>query len=304
MVLKKQMIEKVKNLKNHQGFMKYFRNISWLFAEKILRIIGGIFISIWIARYLGPEQFGLLNYAQSFVGLFAVVATLGLDGIVVRELVKNEDIRDTLLGTTFYLKLVGAIFVFIILSIAINFTSNDSYTNTLVFIIASAVSFQSFNVIDAYFQSKVLSKYVVFANFISFFVTSIIKILLVLNEAPLEYFAYVILFDSFILACGFIYFYLDNSLSFKKWKFDKIVAINLLKDSWPLIIADIALTIQSYIDQVMLKEMLGFKEVAYYSLAFKLTAFFGFMPMVLQSTILPAVVNAKKLHYPYIIHEC
>ena len=213
MVLKKQMIEKVKNLKNHQGFMKYFRNISWLFAEKILRMIVGLFISIWIARYLGPEQFGLLNYAQSFVGLFAVVATLGLDGIVVRELVKNEDIRDTLLGTTFYLKLVGAIFVFIILSIAINFTSNDSYTNTLVFIIASAVIFQSFNVIDAYFQSKVLSKYVVFANFISFFVTSIISILLVLNEAPLEYFAYVILFDSFILACGFIYFYLDNSLS-------------------------------------------------------------------------------------------
>ena len=90
------MIAKFKSLQNHQGFMKYFKNTSWLFGEKILRMVVGLFVGIWVARYLGPEQFGLFSYSQSFVGLFIAIATLGLDGIVVRELVKDENRRDDL----------------------------------------------------------------------------------------------------------------------------------------------------------------------------------------------------------------
>ena len=139
--------------------MKYFKNTSWLFAEKILRMVVGLFVGIWVARYLGPEQFGLFSYAQSFVGLFTAFATLGLDGIVVRELVKDKSRRDELIGSAFWLKLIGAFVVLIILAIAIHFTSNDSYTNYLVFIIASATIFQSFNVVDFYFQSKFYNIY-------------------------------------------------------------------------------------------------------------------------------------------------
>ena len=140
------MLTKIKSLKNHQGFMKYFKNTSWLFGEKILRMIVGLFVGVWVARYLGPEQFGLFSYAQSFVGLFTAIATLGLDGIVVRELVKDSSRRDDLIGTAFWLKVMGAFGVLIILVITVNFTSNETYTNTLVFIIASATIFQSFNV--------------------------------------------------------------------------------------------------------------------------------------------------------------
>ena len=149
--------------------MKYFKNTSWLFAEKIIRMVVGLFVGVWVARYLGPEKFGLLSFAQSFVGLFTIFATLGLDEIVVRELVIDESKRDFLVGTTFWLKLVGAIIVLLLLAFAVNFTSNDYETNIFVFIIASATIFQSFNIVDYYFQSKVLSKYVVYANFISIF---------------------------------------------------------------------------------------------------------------------------------------
>ena len=269
------MIEKLKSLRNHQGFMKYFKNTSWLFGEKILRMIVGLFVGIWVARYLGPEQFGLFAYAQSFVGLFTAIATLGLDGIVVRELVKDEGRRDELIGTAFWLKLMGALTVLIVLAIAVNFTSNDSYTNTLVIIIASATIFQSFNVVDFYFQSKVISKYIVYANVISLFISSIVKIGLILNEAPLIAFAWVILFDSFILACGFIYFYLknrphseqptrltvpDTEISFA-WKFNPSTALSLLKDSWPLILSGIVISIYMKIDQVMIKEMMNAEAV-------------------------------------------
>ena len=125
-------------------------------GEKILRMFVGLFVGIWVARYLGPDQFGLLSYAQSFVFLFVAISTLGLDGIVVRELVKDETRRNVLVGTAFGLKFIGALAILPVLGIAIQFTGNDSFTNLLIFIIASATIFQSFNAIDLYFQSKVL----------------------------------------------------------------------------------------------------------------------------------------------------
>ncbi|MBU1927522.1 flippase [bacterium] len=276
--------------------MKYFKNTSWLFGEKILRMVVGLFVGVWVARYLGPEQFGLFSYAQSFVGLFTAIATLGLDGIVVRELVKDESRRDELIGTAFWLKLMGALSVLIVLAFAVNFTSNDSYTNTLVFIIASATIFQSFNVIDFYFQSKVLSRYVVFANIITLFLSSIAKIVLILYNAPLIAFAWVTLFDSFILACGFVYFYFKSHLAnrVKIFKFNRASAVALLRDSWPLILSGMVIAIYMKIDQVMIKEMMNAEAVGQYAAAVRLSEAWYFIPMVVASSLFPAIINAKK----------
>lgn len=307
------MIKKLKGLQNNQGFMKYFKNTSWLFGEKILRMIVGLFVGIWVARYLGPEQFGLFSYAQSFVGLFTAIATLGLDGIVVRELVKNERRRDELMGTAFWLKLMGAVVVLLILAVAINFTSNDMHTNVLVFIIASATVFQSFNVVDMYFQSKVMGKYIVYANVINLLLSSIVKIILILNGAPLIAFAWVILFDSFVLACGFIYFYIRNcdceqretihkntvivskvKQSILNLTFNKLTAVALLKDSWSLILSGIVVSIYMKIDQVMIMEMMDAEAVGQYAAAVRISEAWYFIPMVIASSIFPAIINAKK----------
>ena len=289
------MIDKIISLKNHQGFMKYFKNTSWLFFEKILRMFVGLFVGIWVARYLGPERFGLFSYAQSFVGLFTAIATLGLDSIVVRELVKDESKATELISTAFYLKLMGAILTLLVLAIATYFTSNDRYTNLLVFIIASATIFQSFNVIDMYFQSKVLSKYVVFSNIISLFVSSIVKIILILIDAPLVAFAWAILFDSIVLAMGLIYFFIKHSTyEIKKIKFNKTIATSLLKDSWPLILSGVVISIYMKIDQVMIQEILGNEAVGQYAAATRLSEIWYFIPTVVVSSLFPAIVNAKR----------
>ena len=291
------MITKFKSLLKHKGFIKYFKNTSWLLVEKIIRFTVGLFVGVWVARYLGPERFGLLSYAQSFVGLFTIIASLGLDGIVVRELVKNNNLNDEIIGTAFWLKLIAAFGVLLILAIAINLTSNDTYTNILIFIIASATIFQSFNVVDFYFQSKVMSKFVVYANIISLFLSSIVKITLILNEAPLVAFAWVILFDSFILACGFIYFYIKKNLKFKikNLKLKIKTATSLLKDSWPLILSGIAISIYMKIDQVMIKEMMNAEAVGQYAAAVRLSEVWYFIPIVITASLFPAIINAKKV---------
>jgi len=295
------LTSKIQNLQQHSGFMKYFKNTSWLFGEKILRMVVGLFVGIWVARYLGPEQFGLFSYAQSFVGLFTAIATLGLDGIVVRELVKDESRRDELIGTAFYLKLIGAIAVLIVLAVAIQFTSNDHYTNVLVFIIASATIFQAFNVVDMYFQAKVLSKYVVYANVISLFVSSIVKIVLILTDAPLLAFAWATLFDSVVLACGFIYFFLKTNnkytntpITLTNLTFKKETAVSLLKDSWLMAIAGAAILIYMKIDQVMIMEMTDAEAVGQYAVAVRISELWYFIPMVIASSLFPAIISAKK----------
>ncbi len=276
--------------------MKYFRNTSWLFAEKILRMFVSLFVGIWVARYLGPEQFGLFSYVQSFVGLFATIATLGLDGIVVREIVNDTVKAHVILITAFWLKLLAALFVLLLLSIAVHLTSNDDSTNTLVFIIASATLFQPFNVVDFYFQAKVMSKYVVFANVLSLFFSSTVKIALILNEAPLVAFAWVVLFDSIILAIGYIYFYLQYS-TFQQIRmtWDIPTAKNLLKDSWPLILSGIVISIYMKIDQVMIQEMLGSEAVGQYAAAVRISEAWYFIPMVIASSLFPAIINAKQV---------
>jgi O-antigen/teichoic acid export membrane protein len=230
------------------------------------------------------------------VGLFSAFATLGLDGIVVRELVKDESRRDELIGTAFWLKLIGAFVVLSFLAIAVQFTSNDTQTNSLIFIIASATIFQSFNVVDMYFQSKVMSKYVVYANIISLLVTSLVKIILILNEAPLIAFAWVVLFDSFVLAVGYLYFFMYNSTCrVLKLKYHKQVAKELLRDSWPLILSGIVISVYMKIDQVMIKEMLDSEAVGQYAVAVRLSEVWYFIPMVISSSLFPAIVNAKKI---------
>jgi O-antigen/teichoic acid export membrane protein len=285
------------NIKNHPGFIKYFKNTLWLFSERILRMVVGFFVGVWVARYLGPEQFGLFSYALSLVGIFTAISTLGLDGILVRELVKNEGQQDKLIGTAFWLKFMGAIATLVILAISVNFTSNDDYTNSLVFIIASATIFQSFNVVDLYFQAKVLSKFSALTNSISLLISSIFKIVLILNEAPLIVFVWVVFFDSIVLAIGFIYFFIKNNLSFgfKNLIFETETAISLLKDSWPLILGSIAASIYMQIDQVMIKEMMGNEAVGYYAVSARLSDLWLFIAIMITKSFLPAIISAKKI---------
>lgn len=276
--------------------MKYFRNTSWLFAEKILRMIVGLFVGVWVARYLGPEQFGLFSYAQSFVGLFTALATLGLDGIVIRELVKDPSRQNELIGTAFWLKIVGAIATLLILVIAVNFTSNDHYTNILVFIIASATIFQAFNVIDMFFQSQVMGKYIVYANVFSLLLSSLVKIALILYDAPLIAFAWTIVFDSFVLALGYVFFFLDSSdFIFKNLQFKREMAIALLKDGLFYMFTAIVISLYMKIDQVMIKEMMGNEHVGYYSVAVRLSELWYFLPIVISQSLYPAIENAKKI---------
>jgi len=281
----------MRNLINSPGFRKYFANTSWLLGERILRMIVSLFVGIYVARYLGPERFGLLSYANSFVGLFTAIATLGLDGIVVRELVKLPGQRDKLLGTSFLLKVAGSLVMWLMILIAIFFTKNDYLTNTLIAIIAFGVIFQAFNVIDFNFQAEVKSKYVVHSQFVQLVFSSFIKLVLVFNELPLIWFAAVYCLDAIILALGLVYTYLNNHGNIKIWKWDSKLATRLLLDSWPLMFSYMSYLIYAKIDRIMIKEMLDEYSVGIYSAAYVLYEAPLFIALMVAKSVYPILVQ-------------
>ena len=287
------ILKKIVQLKHHSGFRKYFANTSWLLGERALRIAVSLFVGIYVARYLGPERFGLLSYALSFVGIFVALATLGLDEVVVRELIKTPEQREKILGTSFLLKLVGTLLMWAAILVAIPLTENDLQTNILIIIIAFGAVFQAFNVIDLNFQAKVKSKYVVHAQFVQLIISSIVKIILVVNEAPLIWFASVYSLDVIVLAMGLVFAYLYNGDNIFSWKWSFETSKYLLHDSWPLIFAGVVISVYMKIDQVMIKEMLGAKEVGLYAAAVKLSEAWYFIPMAIASSLFPAIINAK-----------
>ena len=280
-------------IKDHPGFMKYFANTSWLMGERILRMAVSLFVGILVARYLGPERYGLLSYANSFVGIFIVLGTMGLDDIIVRELVKTPEQQEKILGSSFLLKLVGTLLMWMAILAAVPFTKNDFQTNILIIIIAFGAVFQAFNVIDFNFQAKVKSKFIVHAQFVQLIISSIVKIILVVNETPLIWFASVYCLDAIVLAMGliFVYFYNDENIFHWKWSFE--TSKYLLRDSWPLIFAGVVVSVYMKIDQVMIKEMLGAKEVGLYAAAVKLSEAWYFLPLAITSSLFPAIINAK-----------
>lgn len=272
---------------------RYVKDVSWLVAERILRMSMGLFVGVWVARYLGPREFGLFSYAQSMVGLFAVFSTLGLNGLVVREMVSGKVDSGKLLGSTFILKLAGSIFVVLLLCLVVGLQLNSAGTRWLILIISSSAIFQSFNVIDLYFQSKVLSKNVACSNFFVLILSSIFKIILIVLNAPLLFFAYIVVFDSIILALSLVYFYLKDRKIIPCWSFDKAVAKKLLVSCWPLIFSGLFVSLYMKIDQVMIDTMLGASAVGEYAAAVKLSEAWYFIPVVIASSVFPAIITAK-----------
>tara|TARA_B100001245_G_scaffold203601_1_gene164414 strand:+ start:151 stop:1377 length:1227 start_codon:yes stop_codon:yes gene_type:complete len=250
-----------------------------------------LFVGIYVARYLGPERFGLLSYANSYVGIFTAIAILGLDGIVVRELVKSPDQRDTFLGTSFLLKVVGTLLMWVLILATLFFSNNDPLTSALIAIIAFGVIFQTFNVIDYNFQAEVKLKYVVHSQIVQLIVSSITKLVLILKGLPLVWFAAVYSLDAIILAVGLAYAYSRNSGSIKKWKWNAKVALALLLDSWPLMFAYMSYLIYAKIDRIMIKEMLDEHNVGIYSAAYILYEAPLFISLMIAKSVYPILVQ-------------
>ncbi len=278
----------------HEGFKKYFYNTGWLFMARFINLVFAFFVTAYVARYLGPANYGLLSYAISFVSLFVFIVNLGIDHVLFRSLIAEPDKKDQHLGTAFILRLVGAIVAFAIVTIISFQTNGDNIKNILILIIAFSFIFQPFNVLNYFFQSRVQSKYASLATIAVTILLSFIKIGIVLLDKGIIYFAFISILETFFYAIFYVFFYKKLGFSIFNWKFDKQIAQNLLKDSWPLIFSTLFTLIYSRIDQVMIMHYFNQTAVGLYDAAVRIAEVWYLIPGIIVSSVFPALVNAKK----------
>lgn len=263
-------------------------------VDRAVRLGLGAIIGIWTARYLGPAQFGSLGFAISFVALFGTLSTLGLENILVRELVRNPKQSAEILGTGFAVRCAGSLAAPLLAVAAVAlFQPNDRQSLLLVSILSLGLVFQAFDTIDSYFQSEVKSRLTVWARNSAFVFVAAIRILLIQAKAPLWAFAASQVAELALAAIGLSIAYRAIGGRASRWRFQRKRAIALLGHSWPVILSGMAIMIYMRIDMVMLKAMKGDVAVGIYAAATRISEVWYFVPSIIVSSVAPAIMRAK-----------
>ena len=111
----------------------------WAVCGKIVSLLGVLVGAIIVARYLGQEQYGIMNYVVSYVAIFQVFADFGLDLIQIREESKNPSLRDKIIGTVFILKLLFAFITLLAIPITLYFFETSSEISYFIMIYSFSV---------------------------------------------------------------------------------------------------------------------------------------------------------------------
>ena len=282
-------------ISHRPNLVKIVDNVGWLFFDKILRLGLGLFVGVWIARYLGPVQFGLLNFATAFTGLFGAVAALGLQGIVVRDIVRDAESARLTLGTAAMLQLIGGPVSYLLLLAAIaTLRPDDALARSIIAILGSMILIKASDIAVYWFESQVQSKYTVWVQNSVFLVFAAIKILLILQQAPLAAFAWTMLAEAVVAALILLVVLGLRGPALKSLRASPARAKILLRDSWPLILSAIAIAVYMKIDQIMLGQMIGDEVVGIYSAAVRITEVWYFIPMAIVASVFPSILEAKK----------
>jgi O-antigen/teichoic acid export membrane protein len=277
------------------AFRRYFANTGWMLLERAIRLAVALAVGIYVVRHLGPSQFGLLSYAVSFAGLFAALTTLGLEGVLVRELVREAPAQAAWLGTALLLRQAGAAVAFaIIVVLALLFADpGDPSAPVLIAIIALGNFFQAFTVIESHFQARIEARMLVRAQLFQSLCSAALRVALIASDAPLVAFAAAVVLDSVLLAAALLFVYVRSGGRLGSWHVDTTRARRLFRDSWPLMLSGLVIAFYMKIDQVMLEHMLGNAAVGHYAAAVQLVEAWYFLPMVIANSVFPAIVRAR-----------
>ncbi len=286
-----------RRIAHRPNLLKIVDNIGWLFFDRLLRMGVGLLVGVWLARYLGPQQFGLLSFATAFIGLFGAVAGLGLQSIVVRDIVRDPTCKEETLGTAAVLQLAGGVLAYgLILGTIFWLRSEDALAKWLVTILGSMMLFKASEVAMYWFESQVLSKYTVWVQNGSFLVFAAVKVALILGNAPLLAFAWATVAEAAFVALLLLAMLGVHGPGLRKLTVSLARAKVLLADSWPLLLSGIAIAVYVKVDQIMLGQMLGNEAVGIYSAATRISEVWYFTIGLVLASVFPNLTMHHSLN--------
>ena len=276
---------------------KITHNLMWLSLDRVFRLSINFIISIIIAKYLGPEQYGILSFALSFTILFTFFSNLGLNKILIRELVLDKISEEKLLGTNFTLRFAGSIISIIIIILILFFSGINQEYKTPILLLSGMLFFNCSSVFDDFFQSSSRNKFSSISKIITIFIIASLNLVLVSSDASLNYFLLVFSIESIIIMFLMFYYYTTNGGKILKWTFNLKLSKSLLTESWPLIVVGAAALINARIDQIFVGNMVNNISLGNYAVASKISEAWLAIPAILSIVISPDLIRKRENDY-------
>lgn len=271
---------------------RFVKNTGWILAGKIVQMILSLAVNMLVARYLGPTNHGIINYVYSFVLFFTTFCTLGLNHVIIKELVESPDNEGEILGSALFMRLFSSIISMGLLVVIIYiFNQNDTTILLIAFLQSFTLLFSALDVTVYWYQAKLKSKTSTIVQTIAYIIMSIYKVSLVFFKKSLPWFAFSIALDYMIVAFMLLIIYYHDKG--KKLVFSKPVAKKMIYQSYPFIIAGLMISIYGQIDKIMLRHMLDFSAVGLYSAAITITGLWFFIPSAIIDSARPIILEAK-----------
>lgn len=269
------------------------QNASWLIAGKIIQMLMSFFVTTFTARYLGPSNYGLLNYGSAYMALFMPICSLGIDSIIVNELILNRDKESTILGTGIGIRCIASLVsIGMIQALVMFLEPNRKLLWIVVFLQSWTLVLKSFDLLELYFQSKLQSKNISIASTIAYVITVVYKIWILFSGKSVIWFAFAGSLD--LLFVAIIYLYIYCLLERKKFAFDVNFIKPLLSRSYHFILSSLMVVIYAQMDRIMLGHMLDADSVGLYSMGTTISSLWVFVLTAIINSIRPLIIEAKK----------
>lgn len=272
---------------------RFLQNTGWMAFAQIYQMVISLFIGVISARYLGPTNYGTINYAASYISFFTIFCALGLEGIVVKEIISKREQEGIIIGSGIAMRLIAGVLSMIAVCVIVYFLNpNDSVLLTVTFLQSIILPFNAFHLIDMWYQSKLNSKVSTIIRCISYTLMSLYKIYLLITGKSVEWFAFSTSLDSLLIALMFMLMYRRNGT--RKLKFDNNTSKELLLQSYHLIISTMMAVLYSQMDRVMIGKMMTQTDVGYYTAAATICNMWVFIPQAFANSARPVIMEVQE----------
>lgn len=270
--------------------------MGWLLGGKIVNMILSFFVSLATARYLGPDNFGSINYVAAYVSFFSSITSLGLSVIVIKEISMGKEDDNEVIWTGILMRFLTAVFSTIAVIALVSITDKSDPLMVKIAILESiAILASAFDTFMYWFQGKLLGKYTSIASVVAYIGMSLYRIYLLANNADILWFAFATSVDTLLLSLILMLCYVREN------GFHPKVSIrlgkSLMKQSYHYMISGLIAILYSKIDQIMLKQMLDTYSVGLYTAALTIAGLWGMIPSAFIQSVSPILYkNAEENH--------
>ncbi len=274
---------------------KFLANTGWMVGERVFQMAISLVIGMITARYLGPANYGLINYTASFISMFFTICTLGLEGVIIKQFVDHPEQEGVSLWTGIVMRCISSTLSMLSITIIVWLLNPKDYLTLVVAVIQSiALFFRSFELIDYWYQSRLQSKYVTIIKTTAYILVSVYKVILLVLKKDIRWFAFSNTLDMIIIAILLVCSYFKNGGS----GFHVSVSIgrSLIKQSYHFILSGLMVTVYGQLDKILIGKMIDNTSVGLYSVAITICGLWTFIPQAIINSARPIIMQAKKLN--------